>query len=154
MYTEEDHTNWINSSNIEMVPLSPNWLQGFLQFQGTFQFRLKQTQTRNTFYITANPTFEVSFPKHSVKILHVIKNYFIAGYCKDQNNVSRLIINDEEKIIQFFTKYPLIGKKNLDFQDWKRLCEIKKINYHKTYEGINKIKSILNNMNSKRCAAI
>lgn len=152
IYTFDDHANWIEKQNIQ-IP-SSNWLQGFLQFSSTFQFYLKETKSRNSVYIIANPRFQVSFPKHSEKILHVIKEYFITGYIKSNNNISRLIINDENKIIDFFNKYPLIGKKNINFQDWKMLCEIKSNNYHKTEEGLSRIKSILNNINNKRSAAM
>lgn len=99
---------------------------GFFQFSGCFQFTLKERKTRNTSYILAHPTFEVSFPQHSNAILYAILNYFqqlpsinggATGFIKNKNNVSRLIINDETKMIRFFEKYSLIGTKNLSFQD-------------------------------------
>lgn len=127
--------------------LNPEWIQGFFQFTSTFQFLIAKTKNRNTCYIATNPTFEVNFPKHSEIILHSIKNYFQSGYIKNNNTVSRLIFNNEEKIIEFLDKFPLIGKKNEVYKDWKKLIKIKNKNIHKTEKGIKQIIMIKNSIN-------
>lgn len=133
------------------IDLEPEWIVGFFQFQACFQFTLKKRKTRNTFYILAHPTFQVSFPQHSNTVLYAILNYFggSVGFIKNKNNISRLIINDETKMIRFFEKYSLTGSKNLSFQDWKKLCGIKQNNVHTNEEGFSEITKIIQGMNKK-----
>ena len=57
-----------------------------------------------------------------------------------------------EKILPFFTNYPLHRVKALDFNDWKLAAEILKSKDHLTKEGIEKIIKIKSNMNKSRVA--
>ena len=41
------------------------------------------------------------------------------------------------KIIPFFIKYPIVGQKLLDFQDFCRVANLMNENAHLTLEGIN-----------------
>ena len=125
-------------NNIPIL-LKPQWIQGFFQFTSTFQFRIAKTKTRSTYYTSAHPTFEVSFPKHSDIILHCIKNYFHSGFVKSYGKVSRLIFTDEEIIINFLNNYPLMGHKNEVYKNWKKLIAIKMINKHKSDKGLHQI---------------
>jgi len=54
-----------------------------------------------------------------------------------------------EKIIPFFDKYPLLlGVKVKDFEDFKRVANLMKLNL--TKEGLEEIREIRLNMNSLR----
>ena len=53
-------------------------------------------------------------------------------------------------IIPFFEKYPVLGKKNLDFLDFKEVSIIMKNKEHLTLSGYNKIKNINSTMNLRR----
>ena len=50
-----------------------------------------------------------------------------------------------EKIIPFFDKYPILGIKSLDFEDFKKVCSIVKSKKHLTPEGIKTILEIKSN---------
>ena len=52
-----------------------------------------------------------------------------------------------EKIIPFFDKYVIQGKKSLDFADFKEVVYLIKSKAHLTQEGLHKIRSIKTRMN-------
>lgn len=55
-----------------------------------------------------------------------------------------------EKIIPFFTKYPIAGIKLLDFLDLCKAAEIVKAGEHLSKTGLNKIKKLKLGMNTGR----
>ena len=54
------------------------------------------------------------------------------------------------KIIPFFTRYPIQGVKALDFADWCEVAEMIKKKKHLTAEGLYKIRKIKAGMNRGR----
>jgi LAGLIDADG endonuclease len=55
-----------------------------------------------------------------------------------------------DKVIPFFTKYPIIGVKALDFADFCKVAEIMKRGEHRTQEGLEEIRKIKEGMNRGR----
>ncbi|GAA5129037.1 hypothetical protein GCM10023339_57700 [Alloalcanivorax gelatiniphagus] len=55
-----------------------------------------------------------------------------------------------EKIIPFYQKYPILGVKSLDFQDFIKVAELIKEDKHLTSDGVTQIKEIKSGMNSVR----
>ena len=80
-------------------------------------------------------------PYGSVK-LHKNNNCF--------NLTIRKFADLDTKVIPFFVKYPIIGQKLLDFQDFCRVCKLMKENEHLTIEGLTKISEIKSGMNTSR----
>lgn len=56
----------------------------------------------------------------------------------------------DEKILPFFDKYPLIGKKSKDSSDIRKVAEIMKVKGHLTAEGLEQILKIKKGMNTGR----
>lgn len=56
----------------------------------------------------------------------------------------------DTKIIPFFVKYPIVGQKLLDFQDFCKVAELMKEKAHITNEGLNEIRKIKARMNTLR----
>lgn len=124
--------------------LQPNWVQGFIDGEGSFQFRLAEQISRNSKYIAANPTLEIAQSNHDIAILEAIKEFLESGYVKpkydttsmsetfNSRSVSRYVTNDEGKVTAFLDNYPLKTIKQLDYEDWKKLIDIKKEGLHKT----------------------
>ena len=54
------------------------------------------------------------------------------------------------KIIPFFQKYPLIGDKNKNFQDWCVAADILKRKEHLTQAGMENLNNLKKNMNKGR----
>jgi hypothetical protein len=55
-----------------------------------------------------------------------------------------------EKIIPFFYKYPILGVKKSNFQDFSQIAELMRSGAHKTKDGLDKIRVIKAGMNTKR----
>jgi hypothetical protein len=70
------------------------------------------------------------------------------------NNVSNYrvskFLNLSEKIIPFFKKYPLIGVKYKDFDDFCIVFEMMKEKKHLTLEGLEQIRKVKARMNTGR----
>jgi LAGLIDADG endonuclease len=62
------------------------------------------------------------------------------------SNFSHIIYN----IIPFFEKYPILGVKAKDFEDFKKASVLVKSKAHLTKEGLNEILLIKSKMNFKR----
>lgn len=56
----------------------------------------------------------------------------------------------DTKIIPFFVKYPIVGQKQLDFQDFCKVAKLMKEKAHITTEGFNEICKIKEKMNTGR----
>ena len=54
------------------------------------------------------------------------------------------------KIIPFFSEYPILGEKSLDFKDFCEVAKIKKEKGHLTLEGLEIINKIKAGMNTGR----
>lgn len=55
-----------------------------------------------------------------------------------------------EKIIPFFTKYPILGVKKKNFEDFCKVAELIKEKAHLNQAGLEEIKRIKDGMNSQR----
>lgn len=87
---------------------------------------------------------------------------YYTGYLKpkyDINNmeaakasriVNRFVINQNSVVIDFFDKYPLLTRKELDYINWKTLIQLKAEGAHNTPEGLQKMKDIKASMNKGR----
>ena len=82
--------------------------------------------------------------------------YFDAGYYSARTNklVGDLVVTKLsdifEKIIPFFNKYPIIGVKAKDFEDFKRVAELMKNRAHLSSKGFDQICLIKAGMNRGR----
>lgn len=54
----------------------------------------------------------------------------------------------DTKIIPFFIKFPIIGQKQLDFQDFCQIAKLMREKAHITIEGFNEILKIKERMNT------
>jgi hypothetical protein len=55
-----------------------------------------------------------------------------------------------ENIIPFFTKYPVLGVKKENFEDFRKVAELVKEKAHLTEAGLEQIHKIKDGMNSQR----
>jgi hypothetical protein len=87
-------------------------------------------------------------------LLDNISNYLGCGKCYSSRNEVNFIVSTfsdiNNKIIPLFNKYPLLGTKKEDYLDFCKVAELIKSKDHLTKKGIEDIKRIKSNMNSKR----
>jgi LAGLIDADG endonuclease len=150
------------------VNITPEWIAGFVDGEGCFYFYIgKQTLKgkKSTTWLL-NPSLEIAQNTHETAILELIKSYFNCGRIKPsrKNNsleqaklirsVSHYVVSNMSDItniiIPFFDKYSLLTSKSLDYQDWKRLIELKISKAHLNENGIEKMQQIKAGMNSGR----
>lgn len=150
-----------NHLNLKQIKLNPFWIQGFVDAEGTFGTLITKSKVSSKI-ITRN-RLSISQSTHDYAILKAIKEYFNTGnlqpvakiidslekakLCKDS---SFYYNSSPETFILFFDKYPMLTRKYLDFQDFKRFYQLKKEKQYLTEEGFNKMLSIALNMNSGR----
>jgi len=152
----------INSTENKFIEISPHWIQTFLNGEGMFYCYVSQKQSRGKLYQGCDSSLEIAQNNHDIAVLLSIKDFFSGGYIKPKYNfydlsdciksrsVNRFILRDTKSIIDFVDKYPMLTRKQLDFLDWKKIVNLKKIDAHKTKEGLNLINKIISQMNSKR----
>jgi hypothetical protein len=153
----EDKWMFFNESFLSM--LDPNWIQAFIDGEGSFQFGIADRISRGSAYVATTPTLEIGQNTHDVKVLDLIKQYFEAGYIKPKfdisileesksvRGVSRYVLRDSEKIIQFVDKYPMLTRKHEDYLKWKKLVSLKESRAFDSAEGRALMESIKASMN-------
>lgn len=62
----------------------------------------------------------------------------------------RKLLDQTEKIISFFSKYPILGVKSKDFEDFCKVADIMVEKKHLAEKGLNQIREIRAGMNSSR----
>lgn len=152
----------LNKENKVSYRLPDYWVQAFIDGEGTFYNYISEKKSRNTAYLGVDSSLEIAQNSHDAAILLAIKKFFDSGYlkpkynvsdlseCKGSRSVTRFILRDTDKIIKFLEKYPLLTRKSLDFEDWKKIVDLKNTGAHKTPEGLKLMSEIKEKMNSKR----
>lgn len=133
----------------------PNWLAGFTSGEGCFLISIFKSKT----LIGNAVKLRFSLTQHSrdTELMKSLVDYlscgrYVAapeGYNHGEFIVSKL--SDITKIIiPFFEKYPIKGKKSLDFQDFCKVAQIMEKKNHLTSKGLDQINLIKSGMNRGR----
>ena len=148
--------------DVETQKLNNEWVQAFIDGEGSFQFGIFKTKNRNKSYNLLIPSLEIAQSSHEIKVLNRIKDFFGQGYLKpkcDINDiniikskpkVNRYILIQYSIVVNFVDKYPMLTSKELDYQDWKKLIYLKNKGTHNTLDGLLEMRKIKNNMNKHR----
>jgi hypothetical protein len=137
-----------------VTDIRPNWLAGFTSGDGCFYVYVEKNSKLHTGY-RVKLRFNICQHLRDKSLLECINSYLNCGNVLE---TSRGEINFDvhkfsenyEIISPFFSRYPILGVKALDFQDWKSVAEIIKSKGHLTKEGIEEIIKIKSNMNKSR----
>ena len=124
---------------------SPEWLLGFVSGEGNFMIRLMNSSTHKLGYQTGL-RFQITQHSKDKLLMENIVNYFGCGYLSVRNDIIDYRVTNfsdiVEKIIPFFDKYPVLGVKQKDFENFKLAASIISDKKHLTEEGLLKIKEI------------
>jgi len=155
----DERWNYLNTLNID---LKPEWIQAFIDGEGSFQCRIGDHINRGKTILSIAHTLEIAQNSHDVKVLDAIRLYFGHGYLKPKyditslneskkvRSVSRFVTYNTEVITKFIDKYSMYTRKHLDYLDWKKLIELKSDNTHKTEEGKLHMINVKKGMNAGR----
>ena len=127
----------------------PYWISGFVDAEGCFFVTLTNNLT------SASLIFKITQHVRDADLLKEFISYFYCGYYKIcTNNAGDFIVTKFKDIhtiiIPFFNKYPLLGSKLKDFNDFVKVAELIKNKAHLTINGFEKIKQIKSGMNKGR----
>jgi LAGLIDADG endonuclease len=161
MNSKRSFTERWNFYNNKKIILVNEWVQAFIDGEGSFQFNISKTVNRKKPYIAYTPNLSISQSSYSIKILKAIIEFFGVGYLKPKYDItdidicksikiSRCIINQYSVVTKFMDKYPMFTRKHLDYLAWKELIKLKKDKEYKTREGKLLIENIKASMNSGR----
>ena len=131
--------------------LNPHYVVGFVDGEGCFSITLNKNGARLP---EVRLIFEIELREDDLPILEKIAEVLGCGkiyrleyarYAKWSPHVKLKVSNFadiSEKVIPFFTKYPLQAKKAVQFEKFCRVAEIIKRKEHLTEEGVQRIYKI------------
>lgn len=129
-----------------------DWMRGFASAEGCFAVIFPKSLSSKS--VKVQLVFQLTQHSRDEKLMRSFIDYFDCGSVyKDANNfvfrVSK-IADIDSKIIPFFQKYPILGAKKEDFQDFCRITAMVKNKKHLTVEGLEEIRQIKAGMNRGR----
>nr|YP_010723006.1 homing endonuclease [Leptographium procerum]WDW21011.1 homing endonuclease [Leptographium procerum] len=130
------------------------WLAGFISGEGSLFVRVNKSRTN----IWSRVQLEFILTQHTrdKNLLESFIKYLGCGTVRYYNNRDTCSFictkyNDIYNIIiPFIKKYPILGVKSQDFNDWCKVVEEMKLGNHLTLEGLKRILKIKANMNRGR----
>jgi len=140
-------------SSIDQEVKDPNWLAGFTEAEGCFYINLHKSAGREV-NERVKIGFKLSQHVRDEQLMRSLITYFGCGNINRDKNSFNFIVTKfsdiRDKIIPFFEKYPIIGNKLLDYQDFCKVAKLMENKSHLTEEGLNKIRKIKAGMNIGR----
>lgn len=137
-------------SRQEDPPIDPHWMAGFTSAEGCFSVGLKKSklgETAELRFILTQHDRDRSLISRFVTFFGCGKinqatrvNYFIVRRLSDLSNI----------IVPFFEKYPVVGVKVKDYEDFKYVAQLMSSKAHLTKDGLEQIRKIKNQMNTLR----
>ena len=105
----------------------PKWVAGFVSGEGCFIVDINKSNS-NKVGFSVNLRIMISQHARNKILLYNLINYFDCGKIYKNNNCFNLTIRKfadiDTKIIPFFIKYPILGNKSLDFQDFCKVANL------------------------------
>jgi len=132
------------------------WLAGFTTGEGCFQIKSFKSNTALRAGKTIRLMFTITQHNKDKELIASLIDFLGCGnvytYLSNPTVDYKISnINDlTEILIPIFDKYPILGAKNLDYQDFKKAAVLIKKSEHLTEEGMNSILKIKENMNKGR----
>jgi hypothetical protein len=120
---------WKYLESCQPIKLNNEWVQGFIDGEGSFQFGIVETVNRGKPYLALSHTLEIAQSNHDILLLNAFIQFFGCGYLKPKYDikdinaaknsriVNRFIINQYSVVTELLDKYPLITRKHLDYLD-------------------------------------
>ena len=131
----------------------PQWVAGFSSGEACFIVDINKSKSNQIGY-SVNLRIMISQHARDELLLCSLINYINCGKLYKNNNSFNLTVRKfadiETKIIPFFIKYPILGNKFLDFQDFCKVSKLVKEKKHLQIDGFKKISLIKSGMNTKR----
>lgn len=133
--------------------IDPWFITGFTDAEASFMVVFqKSSKAKNGFFITTR--FKISLHVRDIEILEKFKVYFGVGSLqssgKGRNSVDFVVKSREElieRVLPHFDKYPLITKKRIDYELFKRIIIMMDKKEHLSRSGFEEIVRIRSSLN-------
>lgn len=147
---------------ISVISLQPEWVQAFVDGEGTFYPYVALKKSRNKTYQGVDLSLEIGQASHDVGVLASLVKFFNGGFVSPKCDITSLDrvqairaksiykLRDVNTVIKFFNEYPLLTNKQLDFDSFKAIWNIKSTGGHNTIKGLEKILELKKGMNKGR----
>jgi hypothetical protein len=137
-----------------MGNISPDWVAGFTDGEGTFYVGINKHKDMTAGFQVL-PEFRIVQHKRDIKLLYNLKKFFNCGVVRKNHDTRfeyrvRSIKHLADIIIPFFQKYPLHTQKQFDFISFSKIVLKMQNNEHLTKEGIKQIIEIAKKMNRQQ----
>jgi LAGLIDADG endonuclease/Cytochrome c oxidase subunit III len=155
----------LNESDIS----SNSWLTGFTEADGYFGIKIIEDKLKSdtrkrsvSRYVSLifrldqrliDKMTSLSLTSIMNKISSFLSCSLVEYVNKDNHSylsVSTTALDKLEVVVNYFKKYPLLGNKGKDFEDWEKIYNLFKSKRHLTDEGLCIIRGIRSNMNKNR----
>ena len=139
----------------DQVIQDPQWVAGFTSGEGSFMVKVKNSLTNRT-GSQVELVFQITQHTRKKLLLISLIDYLGCGRYRERTGglAGNFLVYKSsdliEKIIPFFETYPIVGIKAKDFESFKQVADLVKSSAHLTIEGIEQIKKIRAEMNTKR----
>ena len=156
-------TAFPNSIPLSILPvpfnntkLHPQWIAGFTSADGCFIISLRESKLYKA--VRRNPVAILFILTQHIRDELLLKSFIDFFDCGQTYSYLNYIEfkcqsfkDNYDKILPFFfQKYPILGVKAQDFEDWKKVAEMIKSKEHLTNEGFEQIRQIKARMNKGR----
>ena len=133
------------------MKLTPNWVTGFTDGEGTFYIGINRNSTMSIGYQVL-PEFRIVQHQRDIKLLYELKKFFQAGVVRVNHDDRyelriRSLKHINQIVIPHFDKYPLITQKKFDFIKFKKIISLMNQNEHLKINGLKSIIQISSKMN-------
>nr|YP_009364315.1 GIY-YIG/LAGLIDADG [Ophiocordyceps sinensis]ARF03384.1 GIY-YIG/LAGLIDADG [Ophiocordyceps sinensis] len=154
----KEFTNIIPTTRPELkyhlIP-DPCWIAGFASGEGCLMVRVRDSYTSLT-GSKVELIFQITQHTRDKILIISLINYLGCGKYRERKGglagdyLVYKLSDITDKIIPFFDKYPILGVKSLEYNDFKLVSNVMKNKGHLTIEGLNQIKQIQSGMNTNR----
>ena len=132
------------------------WISGFTDGEGCFHISINNIKGMSLGWQVL-PEFRIVQHEKDESVLHDIKNYFGFGNVKvnrtDKHGTRKEFrvrgLDNLNKLIEFFLKYPLNTSKKKDFEIFSKVIQSMNNKEHLTKEGLDSIAILISKMNRK-----
>ena len=133
--------------------IHPLWVAGFTSGDGCFKFSIRESKLYKA-GSTVVILFVVTQHIRDELLLKSFTDFFECGHTYSYLDYVEFrcqsFKDNYNKIIPFFRKYPILGVKAQDFEDWVKVAEMIQSKEHLTKEGLDQIRQIKMRMNRGR----
>jgi hypothetical protein len=133
----------------------PNWLVGFAEGESCFFISVYKSVKSKLGY-AVQLVLRITQHSRDQELLNIIAQYLECGRVENRSSggACDFTVNSikefKSKIIPFFSKYPLLGTKSLNYNDFYKVFVLMETKKHLTEGGLATIKDIKSGMNTGR----